>query len=101
MNESQFVIALVLACLLLVLYRSDQVSRSVRNLESRQSRTEGKLDALLQNAGVTYDPYANVNPHVLEAIRAGKKIEAIKRYREVSGVGLKDAKEYVERIAGR
>ncbi len=30
---------------------------------------------------------------------AGKKIEAIKKYREMHGVGLKDAKEAVEALA--
>ena len=29
---------------------------------------------------------------------AGKKIEAIKRYREMYGVGLKDAKDIVDRL---
>lgn len=36
---------------------------------------------------------------VHEAILAGRKIEAIKIYREVRGVGLKEAKEAVERLA--
>lgn len=31
-------------------------------------------------------------------VRQGKKIEAIKRYREVTGAGLRDAKEAVERM---
>ena len=36
---------------------------------------------------------------VREALRRGRKIEAIKIYREARGVGLKDAKEAVERMA--
>lgn len=35
---------------------------------------------------------------VHEAIRSGRKIEAIKIYRKVRGVGLKEAKEAVERL---
>ena len=31
-------------------------------------------------------------------LRAGRKIDAIRRYREVSGVGLKEAKEAIERL---
>lgn len=31
-----------------------------------------------------------------ELVRAGRKIEAIKRYREIHGVGLKEAKDAVE-----
>ncbi len=33
-----------------------------------------------------------------EALLAGKKIEAIKICREAMGIGLKEAKEYVEKI---
>lgn len=38
---------------------------------------------------------------VLELLRSGKKIEAIKRRRELSGEGLKEAKDYVEELAYR
>lgn len=40
-------------------------------------------------------------PGVLEALRRGKKIEAIKEYRAATGAGLKDAKEYVEELQRR
>lgn len=43
---------------------------------------------------------ADASPEQL--LRAGKKIEAIKRYRELTGVGLKEAKDAVEALeAGR
>ena len=38
----------------------------------------------------------DIPPSVLDALRRGKKIEAIKEYRAVSGAGLKEAKDYVE-----
>jgi hypothetical protein len=39
---------------------------------------------------------------VVELVRAGKKIEAIKLYREITGVGLKESKDAVDAIeAGR
>lgn len=70
-----------------------------------------KLDALLKSAGVQYDPYANVPVSVRDAlrnasvpaavlddIRNGRMIEAIKEYRTASGVGLKEAKDFVEGI---
>ena len=37
-------------------------------------------------------------PGVEKMLLAGKKINAIKLYREQTGVGLKDAKDAVERI---
>lgn len=41
------------------------------------------------------------NDDVLELVRGGKKIQAIKIYRERYGVGLKDAKDAVEALASR
>jgi ribosomal protein L7/L12 len=38
---------------------------------------------------------------LLELLRQGKKIQAIKLYREMSLVGLKEAKDYVEALASR
>lgn len=41
----------------------------------------------------------NLNAELRDLLTGGKKIEAIKRYRERTGVGLKEAKEAVEAIA--
>jgi len=35
---------------------------------------------------------------VMEALEAGRKIDAIKIYREATGKGLKDSKEFVEAL---
>ena len=55
------------------------------------SRIESKLDLLLKQAGIKYDPYKNIPSDVADAVRRGAKIEAIKRYRELSGTSLKEA----------
>lgn len=65
------------------------------------SRLEGKLDALLKHQGIRFDPYSEVPPPVLDALRRGKKIEAIKAYRAATGVGLAEAKEFVEEVQRR
>ena len=65
------------------------------------SRLEGKLDALLKQQGVRFDPYGDTPPAVLDALRRGKTIEAIKAYRVATGVGLKEAKEYVDELRRR
>jgi ribosomal protein L7/L12 len=38
------------------------------------------------------------DPEVMSAIRSKQKIMAIKRVRELTGLGLKDAKDLVERL---
>jgi hypothetical protein len=65
------------------------------------SRLDAKLDALLRHAGVAFDPYRDVPPPVADAVGRGKKIEAIKAYREATGADLRDAKEYVEELQRR
>jgi hypothetical protein len=43
------------------------------------------------------NPIADVGPAILEALRKGHKIEAIKLLRQASGLGLAEAKYMVER----
>jgi ribosomal protein L7/L12 len=51
------------------------------------------------------EPFVNLNMAPLEGnsvqdlLQAGRKIEAIKRYRQENGVGLKEAKDAVDRMA--
>jgi len=98
MNESfmlGFVVAALIAAALIA--RGPSRERDSRTL----SRLEGKLDALLKQQGVRFDPYADLPAPVLDALRRGKKIDAIREYRAATGVGLKDAKEFVEELQRR
>ena len=78
--------------------RAGQQQANIAELMKSQRRTEAKVDLLLKQAGLTYDPRANVPPGVLEALQAGQKIEAIRQYRIATGVDLKTAKEFVESL---
>jgi ribosomal protein L7/L12 len=78
--------------------RAGQQQANIAELMKSQRRTEAKVDLLLKQAGLTYDPRANVPPGVLEALQAGQKIEAIRQYRMATGVDLKTAKEFVESL---
>jgi hypothetical protein len=88
------VAALIVAAIVLRLASPERDSRSL-------SRLEGKLDALLKHQGIEFDPYADLPAPVLEALRRGKKIEAIKEYRAATGAGLREAKEFVEELQRR
>ena len=65
------------------------------------SRLEGKLDAVLKHQGIRFDPYGETPPAVLDALRRGRTIEAIKAYRLATGVDLKEAKDYVDELRRR
>jgi ribosomal protein L7/L12 len=83
--------------LLVVLAYLLQLQKRVTTL----TRVEAKLDLLLRNAGLQYDPYADLPAPVVEALRRGDKIEAIKHFRQTTGAGLKDAKEFIEEAQRR
>jgi hypothetical protein len=95
MNEP-FLLGLVVAVIAAaIILRPASRERDARTL----SRLERKLDALLKHQGVQFDPYSDLPEPVLDALRRGKKIEAIKEYRAATGAGLKDAKDFVEELA--
>jgi hypothetical protein len=89
-----------LAAVVLAIY-GWSVERRLRVIESRLSSFRARLDLLLAHFDLQYDPYKDLPPAVAEALRDGKKIEAIKRYREIAGVGLKEAKDFVEGVQRR
>ena len=71
-------------------------------IERRLNTIERKLDAVLIALGI--DPHTiarpngPVDPAVLRLVQNGDKIGAIKLYRDQTGVGLAEAKAYVESI---
>jgi ribosomal protein L7/L12 len=74
-------------------------------LEARMHRVEAMLQALLIRLGI--DP-AEVTPQerpetraIREALLSGRKIDAIKLYRSLYGVGLKDAKGAIDAMESR
>ncbi|MFC7220995.1 ribosomal protein L7/L12 [Streptomyces polyrhachis] len=72
-------------------------SGKVVNVERRLARLERKMDLLLGHLGVE-EPRIPGMERVHELIRQGRKIEAIKAYRQLTGEGLKEAKDAVERM---
>jgi ribosomal protein L7/L12 len=77
---------------------------SLADLQTRIAalhRIEGKVDLLLKHAGLAFDPYANVPAEVPDAVEQGRKIKAIKLYRQFSGLGLREAKAFVEEVQRR
>ena len=98
MDEAFVFAGVILLLAIVVAVRRAQFHRTIVELARRQSRSEAKIDLLLKHAGLTYDPHANVPPGVVEALRAGRKIEAIRQYRMATGAGLKEAKEFVESL---
>lgn len=72
----------------------------IQLLKSRINELEDKLQFLYRRLNIEYaDPNSEpiISPQIQEALRRGNKIEAIKIYRELTGVGLAEAKQAIDR----
>jgi len=72
----------------------------IQLLKSRINELEDRLNFLYRRLNIEYaDPNSDpgVAPQIKEALRRGNKIEAIKIYRELTGVGLAEAKQAIDR----
>ena len=77
-------------------YRQYDIAE-IEALFQRVQRLEERLAAL---DGKSASPDVQSDPQIAELLRQGRNIEAIKLYREQTGVGLAEAKAAVERLAG-
>jgi ribosomal protein L7/L12 len=73
----------------------------VQQLRSRVNELEDRLKVLYRHLNLEYsdDPNSNpmLSPQIQDALRRGNKIEAIKLYREMTGVGLAEAKAVIDK----
>jgi hypothetical protein len=80
-------------------YSQQQLELKFNSISERLSAIEHQLKVLSDQAGVSYDePFDELPPDVLELARTGKKMEAAKLYRELTGADGKEAIEAVGRI---
>jgi len=70
----------------------------VRELEAQVAHLFGHLG--IDPAAVP-PPSTDLDPDVVELVNSGKKIHAIKLYRERTGLGLKEASEAIEAFEKR
>ncbi|MGW1378260.1 ribosomal protein L7/L12 [Streptomyces sp. NPDC002446] len=86
-------IALLVLAVAMVASATDRRSKT---LDRRLQRLERKVDLLLAEAGVQ-EPADPRMAEIDDLLAQGKKIQAIKVHRELTGSGLAEAKEAVER----
>jgi ribosomal protein L7/L12 len=68
-------------------------------INTRLTDLEHNVRRLLADRGMSWEeaPIASaLGPEVIQALQAGNMIEAIKRHREATGLGLAEAKAAVE-----
>lgn len=73
------------------------IERRIARADQRVRQVERKLDLMLDQFGLREEDTRM--DKVAALVRDGKKIEAIKLYRDITGEGLKESKDAVERMA--
>ncbi|MER6982892.1 ribosomal protein L7/L12 [Streptomyces carpinensis] len=85
------------AVVVVVLAGVGSIESRLSRADRRMARVERELDLVLDHLDLRED-----DPRLDEVsglVRAGKRIEAIKAYREATGAGLKEARDAVDRMA--
>jgi hypothetical protein len=90
------VIILLLGALVLLGLSTSRSADQARTA-ARLTAIERRLSLIMEHLGVA-DPQPHLAPVRAELAR-GRKIEAIKAYREITGAGLREAKEAVDGLA--
>jgi len=77
-------------------YDADQLKRRFDILNERLRGIEDQLAVLSEKAGVPYSPPAeDVPAEVVQLAEAGKTMDAIKRYRELTDAPFEQARDIV------
>lgn len=75
------------------------LSSAIIQLRNDVARINITLDKIAKQVGVTDTAIQNVDCELKDLISQGKKVKAIKKYRMVTGIGLKEAKEYIDLLS--
>jgi ribosomal protein L7/L12 len=94
-------VSLVVLLLVFLVFLLHQRLAGIEKRLGKLARLDVKIDLLLRRAGVEYEPYKNLPRDVVDALQRGNKIQAIKHYREATGIGLKEAKDFIEEVQRR
>jgi hypothetical protein len=76
----------------------------VNGLQKRATavtRVERKVDLLLKEAGIEFDPWSNIPAAILEAAESGNSMLAARLYRDWSGADSFEATLFIEELTQR
>ncbi len=80
-------------------YQAGDLQQIFQRINERIRAIEEQLEVLSEKAGVPYSPPSEGAPkEVVELARAGKTLEAIKKYRELTDADFETAKAAVHSI---
>jgi ribosomal protein L7/L12 len=80
-------------------FDASQLQDRFSQINERFRRLEAQIAVLSEKAGVPWEePSNDVPPDVVELAQAGKPMDAIQRYRELTGADLEQARAVVSAL---
>ena len=71
----------------------------IADLRARVARLERLCDHLLNHLNIRFEETEAVDPHVLNLVREGRKVEAIQALRAKSDISLPEAKAVIDKLS--
>lgn len=74
--------------------------KEIADLNVRVAKLETQVAALMARLQLSVEPAGKDQPSakVLDYLKRGRKIQAISQYRAEAGVGLREAKDYIDSL---
>ena len=68
------------------------------SISNEINKTNRKIDKIMSTLNISEYDYDLIDNELKNIISDKGKIKAIKRYREITGLGLKESKEYIDKL---
>lgn len=95
---NSFTVYIAIAGMVLIMV---SLANSISQVRQDLLRMNNVLDKIAEQVGVPGINTEDTDAELVELILHDKKIEAIKRYRIKTGMGLKESKDYIDELALR
>lgn len=69
---------------------------NINMLQSNQKRIESKLNIIIEHLGLSDILEDELKDELIRLVEDNQRIKAIKKLRDATGMGLKEAKDYVD-----
>ncbi|HHW70754.1 MAG TPA: hypothetical protein GX392_05405 [Clostridiales bacterium] len=90
-------ISVILITILFTIFNTN-----INVLQRNQKRIESKLDRIIEHLGLPELSKENINDELKEELKklieANKKVKAVKKLRDVTGMELVEAKDYIDSL---
>jgi len=71
---------------------------NLSSISNEINKTNRKIDKIMNTLNISEYDYDLIDNELKNIISDKGKIKAIKRYREITGLGLKESKEYIDKL---